>query len=128
MANTAKPHLGELERAIMDVLWSSEDRWLTVRDVHAALNEDRALAYTTVMTVLDRLARKDLAAQQREGRAYRYQAKATRAELTAELMRETLDDFTSHDRGQALVAFVDDASPDDLAALRSALAALDAQQ
>ena len=111
----------------MDVLWDSEGRPLTVREVHETLNRQRPLAYTTVMTVMDRLARKELATQERDGRAYRYHAAATRAELTADLMRETLDDFSSHDRSQALVAFVDDASPDDLAALRRALAALDDQ-
>jgi predicted transcriptional regulator len=110
----------------MDVLWSADgDRWLTVREVHESLAADRDLAYTTVMTVLARLAGKGLASQLRDGKAYRYQAEASRAELTAELMRETLDDFTSHDRGQALVAFVDEASADDLAALRLALSALD---
>ena len=96
-----------------------------MREVHAALAQERDLAYTTVMTVLDRLARKELVGQQREGRAFRYRARASRAELTAELMHEALDDFTAHDRGQALVAFVGEASRDDLEALRRALAALD---
>jgi predicted transcriptional regulator len=110
----------------MEVLWAApEGQALTVREVHETLNKQRTLAYTTVMTVLDRLARKGLTAQEREGRAYRYRAEATRAELTAELMRETLDDFSSHDRSQALVAFVDEASADDLAALRRALASLE---
>jgi predicted transcriptional regulator len=110
----------------MDVLWAAEgSRWLTVREVHGALSEDRDLAYTTVMTVLDRLARKELVGQQREGRAFLYRARASRAELTAELMHEALDDFTTHDRGQALVAFVGEASADDIVALRRALASLD---
>jgi predicted transcriptional regulator len=47
--------LGDLERAIMDVLWES-DAPLTVREVSASLTE-RNLAHTTVMTVLDRLAK-----------------------------------------------------------------------
>ena len=111
----------------MDVAsWAAEGtRWLTVREVHEALSEDRDLAYTTVMTVLDRLARKELVGQQREGRAFLYRARASRAELTAELMHEALDDFTTHDRGQALVAFVGEASADDIQALRRALASLD---
>jgi predicted transcriptional regulator len=77
------------------------------------------------MTVMDRLAKKSLVDQEREGRAYRYRARASRAELTAELMRETLVDFGEQDRGSALVAFVADASPDDVAALRRALDELD---
>jgi len=106
----------------MTVLWTSgEVRSLTVREVYDELRHDRVIAYTTVMTVLDRLARKALVSQERDGRAFRYRARATRAELTAELMHEALDDFTSYDRGQALVAFVGEASPADLAELRRAL-------
>ena len=57
--------------------------------------------------------------------ANRYRARATRAELTAELMHETLGDFGERDRGSALVAFVADASPDEVEALRRALDALE---
>ncbi|GAB2858595.1 hypothetical protein GCM10027026_05460 [Myroides odoratimimus subsp. xuanwuensis] len=110
----------------MDVLWDAEDEaWLTVREVHGVLAASRTAAYTTVMTVMDRLARKGMVAQERAGRAYRYRASFSRGELTADLMREALDGFSSEDRGRALVAFVDDARPEDLAALREALAALD---
>ena len=68
--------LGELERAIMDVLWESAEP-LTVRQVGARLT-DRDLAHTTVMTVLDRLAKKGFAKRQRDGRAWRYCAAADR--------------------------------------------------
>ena len=66
--------LGELERAIMDVLWESDEP-LTVRQVGAHLT-DRDLAHTTVMTVLDRLAKKGFARRERDGRAWRYCAAA----------------------------------------------------
>jgi predicted transcriptional regulator len=55
-------HLGELEHAVMDVLWNHgapAPAGLTVRDVAEALH-GRGLADTTVMTVLDRLALEDL--------------------------------------------------------------------
>ena len=123
---STKPRLGELERAVKDRLWAApEGEARTVREVHAELAADRDIAYTTVMTVMDRLARKELVHQERAGRAYRYRARASRASLTAELMRETLDDFSEKERATALVAFVEDASREDLAALRRALAALD---
>jgi predicted transcriptional regulator len=110
----------------MDQLWAAPDGDArTVREVHAELAADRDIAYTTVMTVMDRLARKELVTQERDGRAYRYRARATRAGMTAELMRETLDDFSEQERSTALVAFVEDASREDLAALRRALDALD---
>lgn len=123
---TTKNALGELERAVMDVLWDlPAGTEFTVREVHAALLDSRDVAYTTVMTVMDRLARKGMTVQHKDGRAYRYQAASTRAEMTADLMRGTLDDLGSTDRGPALVAFVEDASAEEIEALRQALAALD---
>lgn len=50
-------HLGDLERAVMDHLWSAPESQ-TVRQVHEALSARRDLAYTTVMTVLQRLAKR----------------------------------------------------------------------
>lgn len=125
MPNT-KNALGDLERAVMDVLWDlPAGSEITVREVHGVLVENRDVAYTTVMTVMDRLARKGMTVQHKEGRAYRYQAASTRAEMTADLMRGTLDDLGSDDRAPALVAFVEDASAEEIAALREALARLD---
>ena len=49
--------LGDLERAVMDHLWSTPEPQ-TVRQVHEALSAQRDLAYTTIMTVLQRLAKK----------------------------------------------------------------------
>ncbi len=117
--------MGELERAVMEHLWSATpEQWFSVREVHEAM-ASRGLAYTTVMTVMERLARKDLITREREGRAWRYRARAGRGEMTAELLRETLDDFAEHDRRSALVAFVEESSAEDLAALRQALAGLE---
>ncbi|QCX29211.1 BlaI/MecI/CopY family transcriptional regulator [Nocardioides jishulii] len=111
----------------MDVLWDLEEgHEVTVRQVHATLSQGRDVAYTTVMTVMDRLARKGMTIQHKDGRAYRYAARTTRAAMTADLMRGTLSDLGSGDREPALVAFVEEASAEDLAALRRALAALDA--
>lgn len=117
---------GDLERAVLDVLWDSEpDAWRTVREVHAALSPDRDVAYTTVMTVMDRLSRKQQIIQRKDGRAYLYRPRASRSEMVAELLKVTLDDFGSHHRQSALVAFVEEASADDVAALRQALARLE---
>ena len=118
--------MGELERAVMDQLWSADvDQWLTVREVHEALAADRDIAYTTVMTVMDRLSKKSLVSQKKGGRAYRYQAYASRGAMTADMMREALDEFSLKDRRTALIAFVGDASSEEIAALRQALADLE---
>src|SRR6202011_6328356 len=87
--------LGDLERAVMDHLWSGPEPQ-TVRQVHEALSARRDLAYTTVMTVLQRLAKKNLVSQIRDDRAHRYAPVHGRDELVAGLMVEALDRAGSH--------------------------------
>lgn len=118
--------LGNLEREVMEHVWSATEP-VTVREVHEALAVERDLAYTTVMTVLDRLAKKGVVRRVRDGRAYRYEAAAGQDQLVADLMREALDGAGSGaNRAAALVRFVDQASPEEAAALREALAEVDA--
>ena len=112
----------------MDQLWSA-DQPQTVRQVHEALAAHRELAYTTVMTVLQRLAKKDLVVQQRDDRAHRYAPVHTRDELVASLMVDALqqaDEVGS--RRAALVHFVEQVGNDGAAALREALAKLEATE
>ncbi|MBT1192707.1 BlaI/MecI/CopY family transcriptional regulator [Rhodococcoides kroppenstedtii] len=117
--------LGDLERAVMEHLWAS-DSPQTVRQVHEALASQRELAYTTVMTVLQRLAKKKLVTQRRDDRAHRYAPVHGREELVASLMVDALDQADrSGGRAAALVHFVGRVSADEAAALRQALAALD---
>ncbi len=109
--------LGELEQAVMDVLWS-RDEPATVREVLAALAE-RGLAYTTVMTVLDRLARKGVVRRELDGRAWRYVPAASREAFVAELMLQALD--LTGDRDAALVRFARSVSDPEADVLRDAL-------
>ena len=118
---------GDLEQAVMDVLWASPTA-MSVRDVQAALANDRELAYTTVMTVLQRLARKNLVSQIRDDRAHQYTPVHGRDELVAGLMVDALDQAAdSGDRQAALVHFVERVGADEAAALRRALAELEAK-
>jgi len=113
--------MGELESAVMAQLWDA-GRPLTVREVHERLAGTRALAYTTVMTVLARLAKKDMVNQQRDGRAFHYSPRSTREQLTAELMLDALQDATDPEaRVAALQHFVGRVSPGEAAAIRAAL-------
>jgi predicted transcriptional regulator len=112
--------LGDLERAVMDVLWNA-DGWRTARAVADGLEHERDLAYTTVLTVLDRLERKGFVVRERAGRAHRYAATATREAVVAEAMLEALG--TADDRGLALVRFAGSVSPDEAEVLRRAVAA-----
>lgn len=116
--------LGNLERDVMEHVWAANAP-VTVREVHEALAAERDLAYTTVMTVLDRLAKKGVVHRVRDGRAYRYQAASGKDQLVADLMREALDAAGSPaNREAALVRFVDQASAEETRALRAALLAL----
>ncbi len=87
--------LGDLEYAVMQVVWDHQR--VTVRDVADILNQQRPLAYTTVMTVMSRLAEKGILRQHRVGRAYEYEAAFTPQELAAEaagqMIRSLLEDF-----------------------------------
>jgi predicted transcriptional regulator len=113
--------LGDLERAVMDHLWSAPQPQ-TVRQVHEALSEQRDLAYTTVMTVLQRLAKKNLVSQIRDDRAYRYEPVHGRDVLVAGLMVDALDQAAdTGGRQAALVHFVERVGADEAEALRRAL-------
>ncbi len=101
----------------MDVLWET-DTSLTVREVSARLTE-RNLAHTTVMTVLDRLAKKGFARRERVGRAWRYRPAATRETYVTELMLTALDQ--TGDRTAALTRFAQSVSGVEAEVLRDAL-------
>jgi predicted transcriptional regulator len=108
--------LGELEAAVMDVLWDAAEP-LKVRDVLEHL--DRQLAYTTVMTVLDNLHRKHWVERELVGKAYLYQPAFSRAEASARALREVLDSST--DPQAALMHFVASVSDEETDLLRAAL-------
>lgn len=118
--------LGDLEHQVMEQLWTADEAQ-SVRDVHAALVPDRGLAYTTVMTVLDRLAKKGLVVRESAGRAYRYAPARSREQLVADVMHDALPG-TESDRTAALVAFVEGVTPDEADAMRAALAKLERSQ
>jgi predicted transcriptional regulator len=121
--------LGELERAVMETLWdltanqAGRGRAVvltaTARQVSDRLGAERPLAYTTVLTVLERLERKGLVRRRREARAHRYAPIASREAYAAELMLDALG--RASDRDAALVRFVDAVSPEEAQVLRRAL-------
>jgi len=109
---------GELEAVIMDRLWE-RGRPALVREILDDLSEDRALAYTTVMTVMENLHRKGWLRRERDGRAWRYEPTGSRSGYTAALMKDALE--SSADRRRALTNFALQMSPHDAAVLREAL-------
>lgn len=132
MQITRRARLGDLERTIMDRLWAIDpatpEAALSVREIHDSIAEERTIAYTTVMTVLDRLTKKGLVTRERDGRAWRYLPVSTSEELTADLLRDSLEHIESSDRRGAMLHFLDAASPEEIDDLKSALAQLESRQ
>ncbi|ADU46774.1 BlaI/MecI/CopY family transcriptional regulator [Intrasporangium calvum] len=131
MASNPPTRLGDLERAVMEHLWVSTEahpEGLTVRDVHDAIGVTRGLAYTTLMTVLDRMAKKQLVTRERDGRAWRYLPASSRDELTSEALHHTLGELAGSQRRSALLRFLDQSTPEELDELRAALADLEQRE
>ena len=109
---------GELESAIMDVVWAS-DRAYLVREVRERLSYNRALAYTTVMTVMNILYGKGVLCREKHGRAWRYWPAESREEHDARLMAEVL-----HSGGNehiTMMRFVERVSDEERETLRNAV-------
>ncbi|WP_460545389.1 BlaI/MecI/CopY family transcriptional regulator [Glycomyces halotolerans] len=104
---------GPLESAVLKVLWDASES-VPVRYVLERLNRDREpeLAYTTVMTVLSRLAERGVVARSKAGRGYVYRPVARDEAGIA--VRRLLDDYGE----AALVSFVDQVGDDEALAAR----------
>jgi predicted transcriptional regulator len=102
----------------MEVLWRRNSA-ATAREVSRVLATDRDLAHTTVMTVLDRLAKKGFLARERDGRAWRYRPIESREAYVAELMLGALD--MTGDRDAALAHFARSVTGDEAGVLRRVL-------
>lgn len=95
------------------------NRPVTVREVLEDLQQERSIAYTTVMTVMDNLHQKGWVRREVDGRAYRYTAVSTRAAYAAALMNEAWS--KSDNPASALVAFFGMMSPEQRLALEDAV-------
>ena len=82
--------LGQLESAVMTVVWSRGGD-TSVGDVHAALPEEQRVAYTTVKTTLERLAEKGILTQTRAAKAYLYRAAISQEDLERRIVTKALD-------------------------------------
>jgi predicted transcriptional regulator len=112
--------LGDLEADVMEAIWALGRA--TVHDVHQRLADaHRELAYTTVMTVMSRLAEKGLLEKRKDGAAYVYMPAASKEEFTKRtvgtVLSELLDDFNAPAMSQfvELVGEQDDATIEALA-------------
>jgi predicted transcriptional regulator len=80
-----------LELLCLNALWSLGEG--NVRQVREIVGQSRPLAYTTIMTVLDRLVRKGTLVRRKTGRAFVYAAQTPRDSMRRAAVRELLDGF-----------------------------------
>ncbi|MCA1591542.1 MAG: BlaI/MecI/CopY family transcriptional regulator [Acidobacteria bacterium] len=85
--------LGKLEREVMEEVWRRGE--LSVADVQQAFDE--RVAYTTLMTTLDRLFRKDLLARHKSGRAFIYSPRVSRKEFEQGVAEDVIDGLLDRD-------------------------------
>jgi predicted transcriptional regulator len=99
------PPLGALEAEVMEQLW--RQREATVRSVLEAINAtfEKARAYTTVMTVMVNLDRKDLVTRRREGKSDIYTPLMSREEYLDARARAEAGDLVGRYGDAALMAF-----------------------
>lgn len=108
---------GDLEAEVMRRLWARHGP-VTVRDVFDELRQERAIAYTTVMSTMDNLHHKGWLTRVKDGKAYRYSAVASREEYSARLMREAMAEATDTEAVLShFLAQMDDAESDALRAV-----------
>src|SRR2546428_10340457 len=105
MPKTARDVPAQLELLCLRALWSLEEG--NVRAVQRIVSQSRPLAYTTIMTVLDRLVRKGRLTRRKVGRAFVYTPQGTRDALRRTALRELVDVFFDGSQ-EALLLFLRD--------------------
>lgn len=103
--------LGELEAEIMECLWDMG--YATVRDVYECLAARREIAYTTVMTVMSRLAEKGMLERKQDGRAYTYTPAESRDAFCAGVVKRVIAGLFGSSTKPVLAHFVENLSPED---------------
>lgn len=104
--------LGQLERSLLERVWERGE--VTVRDLHQRYQP--RLAYTTVMTTLDRLYKKGLLQRRKSGRSFCYSPAMSRAQFGEALARHALElmlDYAQPAPQAVLSSFVNAVSDSD---------------
>ena len=119
--------LGPLEAMVMETVWSSQKKPITVREVYETLKKNKKIAYTTVMTIMDRLHQKrllDRKGQKSGGRLYYvYWPAIEKQNFQKSAIREVLSSLVSNFGGAVTACLVEERclSKEDLELLREQL-------
>jgi predicted transcriptional regulator len=103
----ASQALGKLEREVLNEIWRREE--VSVRDVYLAFGE--SVAYTTLMTTLDRLFKKKLLTRRKDGRAFVYLPTVSPDEFEQGIREDVIDGLLGHgaEAAQPVLACIVDA-------------------
>ncbi len=115
--------LGELESEVMEVIWQSPNS-VSVRDITEILQKKRKIAYTTVMTIMNRLVDKGLLNRKQDGRAYLYKGAVSKDKFLTRISRQIIKNFVASFGDAAVAHFVEEVgklSPAKRAGLRKLL-------
>lgn len=121
-------HLGDLQLAIMRVLWSREEA--SVADVHETLEAERGLALTTIATMLAKMEKKGVVGHRAEGRRFLYRPlvdegqvrRSMVSDLTSQLFRGDVTALVNH------LLKEHEIDPGELAQLKALIAAREKEE
>ena len=112
LTSSFKPHkaglgrvLGDIERLVMDILWSRGE--VTGREVLEEIQKERPLAFTTILTVMDRLLKKGLIKRKKMGGVFVYAPSISRDEFVKQVSEEVLQGILDISASSAASSFVD---------------------
>lgn len=109
--------LGKLESEIMEVVWR-KDCQVTIRDIYEEIQAGRKIAYTTVMTVMGRLAAKKLLRKWSVGNTYYFLPTISRDEFTRSIVGRVMDSLLDDFADAALAHLIKRVQTDDLETIR----------
>ena len=98
--------LGPLEQAVMNCVWNSKKA--TVREVHSCLKNEKKIAYTTVMTIMSRLAEKKYLSRELVGNTHVYSAGVSKANTLKKTLARMADYILNNFGEEAIVSFVEE--------------------
>jgi len=117
MPRTARDTPPPLELLCLNALWSIQEG--NVKAVQALVARTRPLAYTTIMTVLERLVRKGRLKRRKIGRSFVYSPEASRDSLRRAAVRELLNGFFNGSEQELIGFLMQNAQPVSLSAVAS---------
>ncbi len=103
--------LGQLESRVMRQVWHSPGS--SARDVQAGLRGEREFAYTTIVTILDRLQKKGLLSRRKQGKAFLYSPRLSEEEFGEKITRDVLAGLLQEESRPIVSTFVEMVAADE---------------